>query len=174
MQSKSLQVIESHRQKIQHLKELLSTNGTKDERIGTMKTTKDKLSSNPQFDDDFEIFPIPPTSFTNALFNEKPGNTIAQSRSAPILEEPMRTRKPTSPGSNVDFEAVLGELFCSLEDMKVPIKTRGNSPFRNGNGSKTSQDDSDLFLLSIAEVDARLAELNREKQRIRDNLLSKI
>lgn len=216
IQSKSLELIESHRQKIQKLNELINTSASSYRETSRSasphnarnRDRKEKRNKSPtrKLDDDFvaDILgeSLSPIIASDEVFEEIDKVASVARTSAPsaasvavppaaasqpsIVHEDITvpqsgnfpthfsSRRQTSPAANVDFEAVLGDLFNSLEDMKVPIKTRGITPFKHfNNGTQPVNDDSDLFLMSIAEVDARLAELNREKQRIRENLFAK-
>lgn len=96
------------------------------------------------------------------------------------------SRKPT-----VDFDAAISALYASLEDVAIPVRVPVSSPLRHRLmvPQSSSRDDapslspisptqnsntSEVMLMSITEVDERLAELQREKQRLRQMLVDRV
>ncbi len=143
VQSNALQILESHRQKIQHLKEFMM---------------------NPLYSGAVQ------NKLSNCDINSDDESRQSNLVSSFPMEDVLKVGRSATSNVNVDFEAVVGDFFNTLEDMKVPIKSLQYQP-RKG---QVPVEGGDIFLMSISEVDARLAELSKEKQRLRENLLSKI
>jgi hypothetical protein len=159
-QTKTLKNLESQRQKIERLKDVLLT---------TASTNGNSQYANLRL---MEKDPVIEDSFVNINRN------IATVDSPQVnLLGSSTAIKPVSPANNVDFEAVLGQLFDSLEDMKIPIRSK-NSPLRKSRIDPQQltnpTESSDWFVMSITDVDARLQELKNEKQRLRERLIEKI
>lgn len=171
---------ENNEQKILHLKEvLLSLSAGNKPLLEALKETKFKAPES-------RVRDIPRPSTHSAAHRNTSSVPIANRESvayssspsssasddSKLTREALGSTNATSKGvASVDFEAVLGQLFHSIEDMKIPVRANRSSPIRR---QAAGDQNDDIFMMSITEVDERLEHLNKEKQRLRQMLLSKV
>lgn len=135
------------------------------------------------------------SEFDNAPTTEEPAPTAAYTsnrRNSPRRATKVGLKRPT-----VDFDAAISSLYASLEDVAMPVRVPIGSPLRHRvmgistarsastsssshsrspspSAARSPTQSSDVMLMSITEVDERLAELQREKQRLRQLLISRV
>lgn len=135
------------------------------------------------------------SEFDNAPTAEEAAPTAAYAsnrRNSPRRVTKVGLKRPT-----VDFDAAISSLYASLEDVAMPVRVPIGSPLRHRvmgistarsastsssshsrspspSAARSPTQSSDVMLMSITEVDERLAELQREKQRLRQLLISRV
>lgn len=191
--SKNQREVDDCQQKIQRLKDyvvsigndlpfsrdqIIPSSGSKSKRFSTAATRGSvPLYSTENISSDFSsINEKDELNLTELNENKSsdPTSSIPQAPNQPkkanatIPINEVETKRQQLNSATVDFEAALGQIFSSIDDLKLPIRADGISPQR------TRQSPNDSFLISISEVDKRLHELNNEKQRLRGILLSRV
>ena len=109
-------------------------------------------------------------------------NTFSPTKHATVSEsiQPRNNRARPAPAINatVDFEAALEQIFHSIDELQsVPIKqntSTANASNTADNNENFRHDLNAKKVISLNEVDQRLEELGKEKDRLRKMLINQL